>query len=105
MVAVFTETCPTKTIFETITRKVQKGGRHLVTSGICDPRKGKTRQASVVRGESGGTFFVSDLPARPSRFSLPSAALLSTRGLRSSCFSEQLPGHSSCGIVWADLTS
>ena len=70
-VAAFTETCLTKT--------VKKSGRHLVVSGICDPRKGRTRQSSVVRGESGGTLIVSDLPARPSRHPFPPAALLSTR--------------------------
>ena len=78
-VSVYTETCLTKTIFETISRKVKRAGRHLIVSGICDPRKGRTRQASVVRGESGGTLVASDLPARPSRHPLPSAALLSTR--------------------------
>ena len=78
-VAVYTETCLTKTVFETISRKIKKSGRHLVVGGICDPRKGRTRQSSVVRGESGGTLIASDLPARPSRHPIPPAALLSTR--------------------------
>ena len=96
-VSVYTETCLTKTIFETISRKVKKAGRHLIVSGICDPRKGRTRQASVVRGESGGTLVASDLPARSSRHPLPSAALLSTRVCEAiispnSCFSSQIVG-------------
>ena len=74
-VSVYTETCLTKTIFETISRKVKRAGRHLIISGICDPRKGRTRQASVVRGESGGTLVASDLPARPSRHPLPPCCL------------------------------
>ena len=96
-VSVYTETCLTKTVFETISRKVKRAGRHLIISGICDPRKGRTRQASVVRGESGGTLVASDLPARPSRHPLPPAALLSTRVCEAivspnSCFSFRIVG-------------
>ena len=78
-VKVFTETCLTKLVFETISKKAKGAKKFLLPGALCTPRQHMVKAASQTRGQSGGVLASSDLAARHSSVEMPTATWASTR--------------------------
>ena len=78
-VQVYTETCMTKVIQESLSRKVRSHKKAMISSALCNPRQNVIRGASYTRGQSGGVLIMSDIPAQPGHFPMPLATWASTR--------------------------
>ena len=79
----FTETCLTKHILPTISRKARVSSKFVVPGCLCAPRKSAHKSDSISRGESGGVLLNSDLPARAGGIPLDDLAWASTRVVES----------------------
>ena len=79
----FTETCLTKHILPTISRKARVASKFVVPGCLCAPRKSAHKSDSISRGESGGVLLNSDLPARAGGIPLDDLAWASTRVVES----------------------
>ena len=78
-VKVFTETCLTKLVFETISKKAKGAKKYILPGALCTPRQHMVKAASQTRGQSGGVLVSSDLAARHSSVEMPTATWASTR--------------------------
>ena len=78
-VQVYTETCMTKVIQESLSRKVRSHKKAMISSALWNPRQNVIRGASYTRGQSGGVLIMSDIPAQPGHFPMPLATWASTR--------------------------
>ena len=78
-VRVFTETCLTKLVYETISKKAKACKKYILPGALCTPRQHMVKAASQTRGQSGGVLVSSDLAARPSSVEIPVATWASTR--------------------------
>ena len=78
-VQVFTETCMTKDIQDTLSRRTRSCKKTMIPGALCNPRRKIIRGASYTRGQSGGGFVISDLPAQPGHLPMPAATWASTR--------------------------
>ena len=78
-VRVFTETCLTKLVYETIIKKAKAAKKFIVPGALCTPRQHMVKAASQTRGQSGGVLVSSDLAARHSSVTMPVATWSSTR--------------------------
>ena len=75
----FTETCLTKHILPTISRKAKAVQKFIVPSCLSAPRKSAHKSDSISKGESGGVLLNSDLPARAGGVPMDDFAWASTR--------------------------
>ena len=55
-IQVYTETCMTKAIQESLLRKTRRCKQTMVSGALCNPRQNIIRGASYTRGQSGGVF-------------------------------------------------
>ena len=78
-VRVFTETCLTKLVYETIIKKAKACKKYILPGALCTPRQHMVKAASQTRGQSGGVLVSTDLAARPSSVEIPVATWASTR--------------------------